>query len=366
MELLKRALELGRAERDALVAGVEAQDPGLARELVELLGASDADCAALEPGAALASGAALLRGPAGLRHAEARWAAGQAPTREVPTGPAVDRPTTEPSLTGERDAMAPFEVVADRYVLGERLGAGGSGVVYKALDQRTGQTVALKLLSPSHVGDARHLQRFRREFRAVSRLDHPGCLSVHGEGGQDGWRYIVMEYVAGGDLSGLARAELGTLLAVLVQLASALDYVHSRGIVHRDLKPANVLLVPGQPPRPKLADFGIVRLAAVRALRFMPGTGALLDGALLTDPEPLVRAAAVYAISLREVAQHVDAPTTALGRDAATPVRTDLLALLAPLAGRPEVAEALRRVAQNDPSEALRDAAADVLARVGR
>lgn len=160
-------------------------------------------------------------------------------------------------------------VVAERWRLTEPLGRGGGGEVWRATDLRGGADVAVKLIDPELMANPRQVRRFRREFRALSRLDHEGCLRVLTEGAlaEDlptmaaARRYIVMEYVGGGDLTRLVRAPDAVLMPVLLQLASALDYVHRQQIVHRDLKPANVLLTSDPTPRVKLADFGVIKLS---------------------------------------------------------------------------------------------------------
>lgn len=154
-----------------------------------------------------------------------------------------------------RPPGAPLQLT--HYEVGERLGGGGAGVVYRAIDRRTQQVVALKLLHPSAVAEERSVLRFRREFRSVSRLDHPNCVRVLDEGVEGPHRFFTMEHVPGGDMQRLIGAPRDVVLAALVQVAGALDYIHGRRIVHRDLKPANVLLTGDDPPRPKLADFGI-------------------------------------------------------------------------------------------------------------
>ncbi len=151
-------------------------------------------------------------------------------------------------------------VVAGRYRLDEWLGSGASGEVYRALDRDDDRVVAIKLLRADRMSDLRQVHRFRREFRAIARIDHPGCLKVFAEGVHEGQRFIAMEYVAGGNVGRLVGAPSDVLLVVGARLAAALDCVHARRIVHRDLKPANVLLAPGSPPSPKLADFGIATL----------------------------------------------------------------------------------------------------------
>lgn len=160
-----------------------------------------------------------------------------------------------PAMRHDRIASAPLQLT--HYEIGERLGGGGAGVVYRAVDRRTRKVVALKHLHPSVLTEERTVLRFRREFRSVSRLDHPNCVRVFEEGVEGAHRFFTMEHVPGGDMQRLIGAPRDVVLAALVQVAGALDYIHGRRIIHRDLKPANVLLTHDDPPRPKLADFGI-------------------------------------------------------------------------------------------------------------
>lgn len=164
-------------------------------------------------------------------------------------------------------------VLADRYRLQARIGMGGAGEVYRAHDTQTQTTVAIKLLRAQRT-TPRERARFRREFRAIARLDHPAVLRVFTEGQAGERRYFVMEWMAGGDLSRLIGAPLTTLLPIIIELTSALDHVHRARIVHRDLKPANILLDDNDPPHPKLADFGIVKLTEA--------TGSSTDGVVGT------------------------------------------------------------------------------------
>ncbi len=188
----------------------------------------------------------------------------------------------------ERSGPDPYLglVIAHRYQLDERLGAGGMGQVYRAFDRQEERTVAVKLLRPDLIHNPRQVQRFRREFRAISRIEHPGCVSVFAQGVHGQHRFIVMEYVAGGNLSRLVGAPDSVLLPVLIQLTTALECVHSRRIIHRDLKLANVLLAAGDPPTPKLVDFGIVKVIDEKSTR-LTGSGEVLGTIDYLAPEHL-------------------------------------------------------------------------------
>ena len=140
------------------------------------------------------------------------------------------------------------------------IGAGGMGVVYRAVHLGLERPVALKLIAPGRAGDEAWRARFRRESRLAAALEHPAILAVYDAGEHAGLPYVTMRLVEGGDL-GRRLAGQGPLapaaaVELVEQLASALDAAHARGLVHRDVKPANVLL---EPPRAFLADFGLAR-----------------------------------------------------------------------------------------------------------
>lgn len=148
-----------------------------------------------------------------------------------------------------------------RYTIESRLGSGGSGVVYLALDPTLGRKVALKLLSPALAVDPDFRARFAAEARSAAALDHPHILPVYGAGEQDGQLYLAMRYVPGFDLGTLIAREgtlpLARMVRLLTQIAAALDAAHASGLVHRDVKPTNVLIAAGE--HSYLADFGLAR-----------------------------------------------------------------------------------------------------------
>ena len=141
------------------------------------------------------------------------------------------------------------------------LGRGGMSVVYRAEDLRLKRKVALKLLAPELAEDQRFRDRFLRESELAASLDHPNIVPIYEAGETDGQLYIAMRYVAGGDLKGLLREhrrlEPARALALLSQVADALDAAHEAGLVHRDVKPGNVLL--GSEEHCYLSDFGLTR-----------------------------------------------------------------------------------------------------------
>ena len=158
----------------------------------------------------------------------------------------------------------------DRYVLKERLGAGGQGEVWRAYDPQTGADVALKLLTPSGGRSAAAWVALVHEHESASRLDHPGILKVFPPE-RDGATFILpMELAAGGDLRRLRGAGYLAIVPVLIEVAQALEHAHERGVIHRDLKPGNVLF--DERGRVKLADFG------VSGRSVDPGTDSLVRG----------------------------------------------------------------------------------------
>jgi non-specific serine/threonine protein kinase len=146
------------------------------------------------------------------------------------------------------------------------LGAGGMGEVYLARDARLDRAVALKVLPPDVIGDSDRMQRFAREARAASALNHPNVATIHDIGETDSVHFIVMEYVEGQTLAQrLAEGPLtmSEVVDVATQVADALEVAHGKGITHRDIKPANLMLTPrGQV---KVLDFGIAKTAGGEA-----------------------------------------------------------------------------------------------------
>ncbi len=147
------------------------------------------------------------------------------------------------------------------YRIVEQVGVGGMATVYKAYDAAMDRYVALKVLPDRYARDAEFRQRFEREARAISRLEHPHILPVHGYGEDQGYTFLVMRYLPSGTLKErLAQGRLPLPLAasVLRQVADALDYAHEQGILHRDIKPSNILMDARE--NVYLTDFGIAKI----------------------------------------------------------------------------------------------------------
>ena len=151
------------------------------------------------------------------------------------------------------------------YVIVEKLGEGGMGVVYKAHDTHLDRFVAIKVLPPEKVADAERKRRFVQEAKSASALNHPNIITIHDIANDNGLDYIAMEYVPGKPLNQLIARRglpLAEALKYAVQIADALAAAHAAGIIHRDLKPANVM-VSGAPERSgfvKVLDFGLAKL----------------------------------------------------------------------------------------------------------
>jgi Tol biopolymer transport system component/DNA-binding winged helix-turn-helix (wHTH) protein len=182
--------------------------------------------------------------------------------------PAEQTSTTETVSSSEPEASSDGleGQTISRYRIGKKLGQGAMGVVYQAEDTRLGRSVAIKFLPEELSDDPRALDRFEREARAASALNHPNICTVYEVDEHEGARFIAMEYVLGKSLDQLIAPgglPVHDVLNYAAQIADALAKAHSAGIVHRDLKPSNIMV--SQDGLVKLLDFGLVKMSATQA-----------------------------------------------------------------------------------------------------
>jgi serine/threonine-protein kinase len=182
--------------------------------------------------------------------------------------------------------------IADKYFVNGLIGTGGMGQVYKATHITLDRPVALKMLSKSFLSDASMVQRFHREARAASKLNHPNCISIQDFGQtEDGALYIAMEYLPGRSLAKLLADEFplgeARVVRIVGQILAALAEAHAAGIIHRDLKLANVMVEArrDEPDFVKVLDFGIAKLSEPGAGGQLTGTGIVCGTPGYMSPE---------------------------------------------------------------------------------
>jgi eukaryotic-like serine/threonine-protein kinase len=166
----------------------------------------------------------------------------------------------------EATSLAPGDVIAGQFEVLAKLGSGGMSSVYRCFDLFVERVVAVKILFAGHSTNPRALNRFRREARAIAKLDHPNIVRLHSFNFDLSTPYIVMEIVDGTTLAQLIASNgplaVPQVLCLAEQLCSALHYAHTNGVIHRDLKPSNIIIerFDGEGLQAKVLDFGIAKM----------------------------------------------------------------------------------------------------------
>jgi eukaryotic-like serine/threonine-protein kinase len=225
-----------------------------------------------------------------------------ATTHDVPDW--AERPAPPPTLTPtvvSSTSLRPSAILGDRYKLLERIGSGGSAIVYRARDLALERTVALKVLHPSLAGDDVITERFRREARCAGRLTHEHIVRIHDHGVCGGMHYIAMEYLPGRSLKAVIKCE-GPLpprraAGITIQVLEAAGFAHDHGVIHRDLKPENIIVGPGD--WVKVTDFGI----AFEGRQDLTPAGSVLGTVGYLSPEQVMgrrvtRACDLYSVGI--------------------------------------------------------------------
>src|SRR4051812_6705099 len=193
-------------------------------------------------------------------------------------------------------------LLSGRFRLEEKIGSGGMSTVYRAFDETLERWVAIKIMHREISDDPQQIERFRREARAVARLSNPHVVTVIDAGEDEGYPYIVFEYVAGETLKErikrVGRLPVTEAVAYAIEIGRALQAAHERGLVHRDVKPQNVLL--DEEGRAKVTDFGI---ASGLEFEQLTGTGRVIGTTDYVSPEqamghPVTGQSDVYSLGI--------------------------------------------------------------------
>jgi serine/threonine-protein kinase len=260
------------------------------------------------------------------------------------------------------------------YRIIEQIGMGGMATVYKAYDPDTDRYVAVKVLPQHYSQDAKFVERFRREAKAIARLEHPYILPIFAYGEQEGTAYLVMRYMESGTLTDRLKQgqlPLDEASRLFEQIAGALDYAHQNGVIHRDIKPSNVLV--DAQGNAFLTDLGIAKM--VEEVSDLTGTGIALGTPQYMSPEQcrgvkdLTAASDIYSLGI----MLYQMLTGRVPFQAETPIAIIHMHLSDPLppprAVRPDLPEGVERVVlkalTKEPEHRFESAAAmgDAMAR---
>ena len=198
------------------------------------------------------------------------------------TGPIAGGPAT----TGEIGRVLEGTMLGP-YRLDQFIGGGGMGAVFRALDTTLHRTVAVKVLAGRQADDEEMLKRFRNEAQSAARLDHENIGRVHAVGSENGWHFIVFEFIEGTNLRDMIRTEgpfdVARTVDVAMQVADALEHASERDVVHRDIKPSNIVITPTG--RARVVDMGLARLPQVADDRDLTVSGMTLGTFDYISPE---------------------------------------------------------------------------------
>jgi len=218
-----------------------------------------------------------------------------APIEILPSVPVVNNNAEKSSLF-RRTSIKSTEASTpqlERYRLQEQLGRGGMGRVYKAYDLKLERPVAVKIIRLDNTVDSQEVEeriaRFRREAKAIARLNHPNIVSLYDYDEADGMLYMIMEYVEGQSVEQMlnTKRQLGARLAVrmIKQVCWALDYAHKNGVIHRDIKPSNIML--NTEDVVKVVDFGVAKMLGASNTQMNTLTGMRLGSPFYMSPEQI-------------------------------------------------------------------------------
>jgi hypothetical protein len=270
--LVDELSELRGPEAQAALERLVAAHPSLAGQLRELFAAMLVTDAVAEQSTIFHPGSPAAEDRSG-RGQPSTVSLGASPTDSLPLG-----------TTGFLPGVTPLPAGFGDYELLEEIGRGGMGVVYRAVQQSLGRTVAIKMLLRRDLATPADLSRFRSEAEAAAQLDHPGIVSVFEVGECDGHPFYSMQFVEGTTLA--RRLLAGRLPAreaagLLAKVADAVHAAHARGVLHRDLKPSNILIDAGGEPH--VSDFGLAK--RLEADQSVTHTGAILGTPCYMSPE---------------------------------------------------------------------------------